>query len=129
MPDGEQDMTAMAVMCRETADRLRAANGDRTAIVTAIEHFLDFGDAGEYSPKELWGYFANYSPTVVELAGCDAVTKDRVVRIFATCSHARYGDGQLLPSVWPWHEQDQTSQTPKPDGVLGWLRSWIRWCS
>ncbi len=104
--DGEQDPAAMTAMCRDTADQLRAADGDRAAIVVAIEAFLDFGDAGEYSPSELWDYFSISAPTVPELAGCDAAAEDRVVRIFSTCTHARYGGGQPLPADWPWHEQD-----------------------
>lgn len=54
--DGEQDPAAMELMRRMTADQLRVARGERAAIVSAIEQFLDFGDAGEYSPFELWDY-------------------------------------------------------------------------
>jgi hypothetical protein len=111
LPNGEQDLATMAVMCRETADRVQVAGGDRAAIVSAIERFLDFGDAGEYSPKELWDFFANDSPSVAGLAGCDAATRDRVIRIFATCAHARYGGGRPLPANWPWHEQEAPDKT------------------
>lgn len=104
LDDGEQDTDAMATMCRDTAARARAANGDRAVIVVAIERFLDFGDASEYSPAELWDFFATSSPTVPEMAGCDSTAEDRVIRIFSTCTHARYGDGKPLPSDWPWHE-------------------------
>lgn len=104
--DGEQDPEAMSAMCLDTAGRIRAANGDRAGIAAAIEAFLDFGDAGDYSPFELWDYFSMSVPTVPALAGCDAAAEDRVVRIFATCTHARYGDGRPLPADWPWHEQD-----------------------
>jgi hypothetical protein len=106
LADGERDPEAMTAMCHDTSDRLRAANGVRVAIVAAIERFLDFGDAGEYSPAELWDHFATSSPTVPELAGCDAAAEDMVIRIFSTCTNARYGDGRPLPEDWPWHEQD-----------------------
>jgi hypothetical protein len=101
--DGEQDPDAMTAMRRATADRLRAASGDREAIVAAIETFLDFGDAGDYSPSELWGYFAGSSPTVPALAGCDAIAEDRLIRIFSTCTY-RYGGGKPLGDDWPWYE-------------------------
>ena len=87
-------------------DRIRAADGDRAGIVAAIEAFLDFGDAGDYSPSALWDYFSMSAPTVPEMAGCDAAAEDRVVRIFSTCTHARYGGGRPLPADWPWHEGD-----------------------
>ena len=106
LSDGEQDPEAMDEMCLDTAERIRTACGDRTAIVAAIERFLDFGDAGEYSPAALWDYFATSSPTVPEVAGCDPEAEDRVIRIFSTCTHARYSDGRPLPADWPWHEQD-----------------------
>ncbi len=96
----------MEAMRLATADLIRAAGGGRDGIVSAIETYLDFGDAGEYSPSELWDYFSISSPTVPELAGCDAAAEDRVVRIFSTRTHARYGDGQPLPADWPWHESD-----------------------
>jgi hypothetical protein len=101
LPDGEQDLEAMAAMCWETATRLRAAGGDQAAIAAAVERFLDFGDAGEYSPKELWGFFANTPPTVVALAGLDAEAGDRAVEVFALCTHARYGGGRPPPANWP----------------------------
>jgi len=104
--DGEQDPAAMDAVRADTADRLRAANGDRAAVVAAIEQFLDFGGAGEYSPAELWDYFATSSPSVPELAGYDAAAEDRAVRVFSTCTHARYGGDEPLPPDWPWHEQD-----------------------
>lgn len=80
------------------------AGDDRAAIVAAIEKFLDFGDAGEYSPAELWDYFAISAPTIPALAGCDALAEDRLIRIFSTCTHARYGGGQPLGEDWPWYE-------------------------
>jgi hypothetical protein len=104
LDDGEQDPAAMEAMRLTTADRIRAAGGDRAGIVAAIEALLDFGDAGEYSPSALWDYFSISAPTVPELAGCDTAAEDRVVRIFSTCTHARYGDGRPLPAGWPWHE-------------------------
>ena len=66
--DGEQDPAAMKAMRLATADRIRAAAGTRAVIMSAIEAFLDFGNAGEYSPAELWDYFSISSPTVPELA-------------------------------------------------------------
>ena len=81
----------MAAMSWETADRLRAAGGDRAAIAAAVERFLDFGDEGEYSPTELWGFFTNTPPTVIELAGLDAKAKELAIGVFARCTHARYG--------------------------------------
>jgi hypothetical protein len=106
LDNGEQDPEAMKAMRRETAERLRAAHGDRAAIVAAIERYLDFGDAGEYSPFELWDHFCISSPSVPALAGCDAVAEDRVTRIFSTCTNARYGGGKPLPPDWPWYEHD-----------------------
>ena len=82
LPDGEQDLEAMDEMCLDTAERIRTACGDRTAIIAAIDRFLDFGDAGDYSPAVLWDYFATSSPTVPEVAGCDPDAEDRVIRIF-----------------------------------------------
>jgi hypothetical protein len=102
--DGEQDPAAMEMMRRITADQLQIARGERAAIISAIEQFLDFGDAGDYSPCELWDYFSISAPNVPTLAGFDAAEEDRVTRIFSTCTHARYGDGQPLPPDWPWHE-------------------------
>jgi hypothetical protein len=107
LDDGEQDPEAMAAMRRETAERLRAAHGERSAIIAAIERFLDFGDAGEYSPAELWDYFCISSPTVPMLAGYDAMEEDRITRIFSTCTHARYGGGEPYPPDWPWFEKDK----------------------
>src|SRR5262245_51766257 len=72
LENGEQDLEAMEAMRRETAERLQAAHGERPAIIAAIERFLDFGDAGEYSPAELWDYFCISSPTIPALAGYDA---------------------------------------------------------
>jgi hypothetical protein len=48
---------------------LRAAQGDRAAIVAAIEQFLDEGMAIVYSPSALWDYFATSSPSSARLAG------------------------------------------------------------
>jgi hypothetical protein len=107
LDDGEQDPKAMKAMRRETAERLRAARGERSAIIAAIEEFLDFGDAGEYSPAVLWDYFCISSPTIPALAGYDAVGEDRIIRIFSTCTHARYGGGEPLPPDWPWFEKDK----------------------
>ena len=106
--DEDQGPDPMVDMCDETSRRLRAADGDRAAIVAAIERFLDFGDAGEYSPAVLWNYFATSSPTVPEMAGCDAAGEDKIIRIFSTCTDARYGDGLPLPDDWPWHEEHLT---------------------
>lgn len=106
LENGEQDPEAMAAMRRQTAQQLRGANGDRSAIIATIESFLNFGDAGEYSPAELWDYFCISSPTIPALAGCDARAEDRIIRIFSTCTHARYGGGQPLPPDWPWFEKD-----------------------
>jgi hypothetical protein len=106
LDDGEQDPVAMEAMRRETAERLRAAEGGRPAIIAAIERFLDFGDAGEYSPAELWDYFCISSPTIPAMAGYDAVAEDRIIRIFSTCTHARYGGGTPLPADWPWFEKE-----------------------
>jgi hypothetical protein len=97
----------MEAIRRETAERLCVACGDRSATIAAIERFLDFGDAGEYSPAELWDYFCISSPTVPSLAGYDAMEEDRIIRIFSTCTHARYGGGQPLPPGWPWLEKDR----------------------
>jgi hypothetical protein len=120
LDDGEQDPAAMETMRRITADQLRAAQGERTAIIRAIEQFLDFGDAGDYSPFELWNYFSISAPNVLALAGFDAAEEDRVTRIFSTCTHARYGGGQPLPPDWPWHEPGTLlSEAKKP-----WWRFW-----
>ena len=107
LDDGEQNPEAMIATRRDTADRIRAANGDRAGIAAAVEAFLDFGDAGDYSPFELWDHFSMSAPTVSELAGCDAAAADRVVRIFSTCTQARYGGGQPLPADWPWRERQE----------------------
>jgi len=129
LDNGEQDPEAMEAMRWETAERLRAGRGERAATVAAIEPFRDFGDAGEYSPKELWYYFAISSPTVPALAGCDPVEADRVIRIFSTCTHARYGGGKPLPPNWPWFAQDRPEglqQKRAPESLVGWLRSLMR---
>ena len=104
LDNGEQDPTAMEMMRHIIADQLRAAGGERAAIIHAIEQFLDFGDAGEYSPLDLWDYFSISAPSIPALAGFSTAEEDRVTRIFSTCTHARYGDGQPLPPDWPWHE-------------------------
>ncbi len=106
LDNGEQDPAAMEAVRLVTADRIRTAGGDRAGIVAAIEAFLDFGDAGEYPPAALWDAFSTSSPSVPKLAGCDATAEDRVIRIFSTRTHARYGGGQPLPANWPWYEQD-----------------------
>jgi Zn-dependent protease len=103
LPNGEQDLEAMLAMCRETALRLKAAGQDRALIVEAIDKFLDFGDAGEYSQPELWDYFGGQT---MESADPDEQSRDRLLRIFSTCTRERYGDGRPDPPDWPWHEQD-----------------------
>ncbi|MBN9517487.1 hypothetical protein J0H58_03050 [bacterium] len=122
--DGEQDPGAMEAARRATADRIRAAAGDRAAVAAAVDQFLDFGDAGEYSPAELWDHFAAAPPTVPELAGCDAAAADRVVRVFAARTNARYGDGRPLPADWPWREEGPPPCTRRRIGHAGamhWL--------
>lgn len=103
LPNGEQDIDAMLTMCHDTAQRLKAANHDRAHVVDAIERFLNFGDAGEYSPAELWDYFDSEALSIAE---CDEQQRDRLLRILSTCTRARYSGGEPDPPDWPWFEHD-----------------------
>jgi hypothetical protein len=113
----------MNALRRATAERLRAATGPRDAIVAAIEQFLDEAesivDEGKlrvYSPSALWDHFAISSPSIPEMAGYDTQGRDRIVRIFSTVAHKRWGDGRPLPPDWPWHEQESADANALADG-------------
>lgn len=106
MLDEQQDDDGLEALRRITADRLRVAGGNRQAIIAVIEQFLDAVEELEDSPAVIWDYFCISAPTIPEMAGYDKAAEDRIIRIFSTVTHGRWGEGQPLPADWPWHERD-----------------------
>jgi hypothetical protein len=95
------------VWLERTASNLRAAGGDRTAIIAVYERYLDEGMVLVYSPSAMWDYLNS----VMQLAGTSRQEKDRLYRIFSTVTQQKFRGGQPYPPDWPWHENEPSDPT------------------
>lgn len=78
----------------EASDRrIRAASEDPSLILSAIESYLDRGEALGCSPFELWDHFAISSPSIPQRAGCDPEIEEWMVALFETRANARWERG------------------------------------
>jgi hypothetical protein len=75
----------------ETVGRLRAADGDREAIESAIHRYIEHGRRLGMSPMILWDYFAISSPGIPERAGyCDSES-EQMIAVFERLSREQFG--------------------------------------
>jgi hypothetical protein len=75
----------------DTVARLKAADGDREGIETAIRRYIERGDKFGMSPMTLCDYFAISSPGIPERAGYCGFDAERMVALFERLSSERYG--------------------------------------
>lgn len=76
----------------ETVARLKAADGDRERIDSAIRRYIDRGGKLGASPYDLWDFFAISSPGIPERAGCCGYESDQMVAVFERLSKERFGE-------------------------------------
>ena len=89
------------VLRQQTAANLRAAAGQREALVVAIRRFLDEGMGIIASPSALWDFFAISHPDLPTQAGYHGTERDRILRIFGTVSWQKFGEGEPPPAGYP----------------------------
>jgi hypothetical protein len=71
--------------------RLKAADGDRERIESAIRLYIERGDKLGMSPMVLWDYFAISSPGIPERAGYCGYEREQMVAVFDRLSKERFG--------------------------------------
>jgi hypothetical protein len=75
----------------DTVARLKAADGDRERVESAIRRYIERGAKFGMSPMVLWDYFAISSPGMPERAGYCGDECDRIVAVFDRLSKERFG--------------------------------------
>jgi hypothetical protein len=75
----------------DTVARLKAADGDRERIESAIRRYIERGDKLGMSPLILWDYFAVNSPGIPEQAGYCGYESERLVAVFDRLCKERFG--------------------------------------
>jgi hypothetical protein len=78
-------------LCDDTVARLRAADGDRERIESAIRHYIERGDKLGASPYDLWDFFAISAPGIPERAGYCGYESENMVEVFVRLSKERFG--------------------------------------
>jgi hypothetical protein len=78
-------------LVEDTVSRLKAADGDRDRIETAVRRYIERGDKYGMSPTLLWDYFAINSPTIPERAGYCGYEGEKIIAVFDQMTKARFG--------------------------------------
>ena len=90
MTDEEHGKAIDDLLARMVA-RLRDAHGNPAKVKSAIEQYLQEGDALEMSPLELRDYFDISSPGLPETAGFTSSESNEASELFDEVGSARYG--------------------------------------
>jgi hypothetical protein len=75
----------------DTVARLKAADGDRERIESALRRYIWRGEALGASPYVLWDFFAISSPGIPERAGYCGYECEQMVAVFERLSKERFG--------------------------------------
>ena len=79
-------------LVEDTVALLKAADGDRERIESAIRRYIERGARLGMSPLVLWDHFAISSPGVPERAGYCGYECEQIVAVFDRLSKERFGD-------------------------------------
>jgi hypothetical protein len=77
-------------LCDDTVARLKAADGNREQIESAIRRYVERGDKLGASPLDLWDFFGISSPNIPERAGYCGFEAEQIVAIFERLSKERF---------------------------------------
>jgi hypothetical protein len=76
----------------DTVAELRAADGDRERIESAIRRYIDQGEELGASPYDLWDFFAISAPGIPDQAGYCGYECEQMVAVFDQLTRERYGE-------------------------------------